>query len=200
MKDKPDVLCEVGARAHGACFLVFFAAVWVAAVALVVAVPGFPAWWAVCWVAAATLTVAVVAGRLIPLVVRGGAYRVVVQEGWLRVDSPHPVLGPGFAVALPDITALVVQTSDESLDRYEVHTRGGEKFPLENGVGEKVFKAIRLLHAEIPLHPEVPSGGEAEAKWSRRSTAHAAPNEAPHLTAAALPRSGVQRLTRRGGW
>jgi hypothetical protein len=200
MKDKPDVLCEVGARAHGAVFLVFFAAVWGAAIALVVAVPGFPAWWAVCWVAAATLTVAVVAGRLIPLVVRGGTYRVVVQDDWLRVDSPHQVMGPGFAVALPDITALVVQTSDESLDRYEVHTRGGEKFPLENGVGGEVFQAIRLLHPEIPLYPEVPSSGEAKAKWSRRSTAHAAPDEAPHLTAVALARSRVQRLTgRRGG-
>jgi hypothetical protein len=195
MKDKPDVLCEVGARAHGACFLVFFAAVWVAAVALVVAVPGFPAWWAVCWVAAATLTVAIVAGRLLPLVVRGGAYRVVVQDDWLRVDSPHRVMGPSFAVALPDITALVVQASNESLDRYEVHTRGGEKFPLENGVGEAVFKAIRLLHPQIPLDPEVPASGEAEAKWARRSTAHAVPAEAPHRTAVTLPRSGVQRLT-----
>ena len=52
---------------------------------------------------------------------------------------------------------LVVQTSDESLDRYQVHTRGGEKFPLENGVGGEVFRAIRLLHPEIPLRPEVPS-------------------------------------------
>ena len=90
--------------------------------------------------------------------------------------------------------------SSEPLGRYEVHARGGEQSPLANGVGAGAFKAIRLLHPEIPLHPEVPSSGEAEAKWARRSTAHAAPDEAPHLTAVALARSRVQRLTgRRGG-
>jgi hypothetical protein len=151
MKDNPTVLCEIGARAHGACFLVFFAAVWVAAVALVVFVRGFPRWWVFCWVAAATLTVAFLAAQVLPLVVRGGTYRVLVQEEWLRVESPHRVLGPGFAVAFPDITALVVQVFNESLDRYEVHTRSGDKFPLESGVGESVFQAIRLLHPEIPL-------------------------------------------------
>jgi hypothetical protein len=41
MKGKPTVLCGVGGRAHGVAILVFFAAVWVAAVALVVAAHGF---------------------------------------------------------------------------------------------------------------------------------------------------------------
>jgi hypothetical protein len=148
MSDKPDIVCEVGAREHGVVILVFFAIVWLAALGIAFA---FPGWWAVCWMAAATLTVAIVAGQVIPVMVRGGTYRVVVQGDWLRAESPHPALGPSFAVALPDITELVVQTSGESADRYEVHTRNGEKLPLENGVGEGVFKTIHHLHPEIPI-------------------------------------------------
>jgi len=151
MTDKPDIVCEIGARGYGACMLVFFAVVWVAAVAFAVAFPSLPRWWVVCWIAAATFTVAFVAVQLIPLVVRGGAYRVVVQDEWLRVDSPHQTLGPSFAVALPDITELVVHINNEGLDSYVVHTRSGEKFPLDYGVGGAVFNAIRLLHPEIPL-------------------------------------------------
>ena len=151
MTDRPNIVCEIGARAYGSCMLAFFAVVWVAAVAFAVAFPSLPGWWVVCWIAAATFTVAFIAVQLIPLVVRGGAYRVVVQDEWLRVESPHQVLGPSFAVALPDITELVVQIYNEGSDSYEVHTRSGEKFPLAIGVGEGVFKAIRLLHPEIPL-------------------------------------------------
>jgi len=151
MNDKPNVLCEVGARAHGVVVLVFFAVVWVAAIALVIAVRGFPAWWVVCWITAATLTVVIVTRKVLPLVLRGGTYRVVVQQDWLRVESPHRAMGPSFAVALADITELVVQVSNESLDSYELHTSGGEKFPLKNGVGQAVFNAIRQLHPEIPM-------------------------------------------------
>jgi hypothetical protein len=151
MKDRPHVLYEVGARAHGTIILVFFAAVWVAAIVFALAVPGLPGGWVACWIAAATLTVAIVAGQVIPLVVRGGTYRVVVQDDWLRVDSPHQALGPSFAVALSAITHLVVQTSSEGSDTYEVHTHTGQKHPLANGVGEEVLKAIHLLHPEIPI-------------------------------------------------
>src|SRR5262245_31231142 len=125
MNDKPDFLYEVGARTHGVVILLFFAVVWVAAIALGVALRGLPGgevfcW---CWSAAATLTVAFVAGKVVPFMVRGGTYRVVVQDDWLRVESPHEALGPSFAVALPDITELVVQMSNDSLDSYKVHTR-----------------------------------------------------------------------------
>jgi hypothetical protein len=151
MKDRPNILCEVGARSHGVIHLVFFAAVWVAAIAFALAVPGLPGWWVVCWIAAATLTVVIVAGHVLPLVVGGGTYRVVVQDGWLRVESPHQALGSSFAVALPAIRELVVRTSSEWSDAYEIHTQSGETFLLENGVGEKVFQALRQLHAEIPI-------------------------------------------------
>ena len=93
----------------------------------------------------------IVAGNVIPFMVCGGAYRVVVQDEWLRVESPHPTLGPSFAVALPTIRKLVVRTSSEWPDSYEVHTHSGETFPVENGVGEAVFKGIRQLHPDIPI-------------------------------------------------
>jgi len=77
MTDKPNIVCEIGARAYGSCMLAFFAVVWVAAVAFAVAFPSLPGWWVVCWIAAATFTVAFIGVQLIPLVVRGGAYRDV---------------------------------------------------------------------------------------------------------------------------
>ena len=148
MSDRRDILCEVGARTHGVVILLFFAVAWVAAVGFALA---FPGWWAVLWIAAATLTVAIVAGNVIPLLVRGGTYRVVIEGQWLRAESPHPALGPCFAVALSTITKLVVQSSSEWPDSYEVHTDSGEVYFLGNGVGEGVFKAIRRLHPEIPM-------------------------------------------------
>jgi hypothetical protein len=151
MNDKPDALCEIGARSRGVVVLVFFAVVWVAAIAFALGVPGLPEWWAVCWIVAATLTVAIVVRKVMSLMVRGGTYRVVVQDDFLRAESPHPEFGHSFAVALPAITRLVVRTSSEWADRYEVRTDRGETFPLENGVGEEIFKAIRRLHPEIPV-------------------------------------------------
>jgi hypothetical protein len=150
MSDKPHILCEVGARMHGAVILLFFAVAWVAAVAFALAFP-VPGWWAVLWIAAATLTLAIAAGKALPLMVHGGTYRVVIQGPWLRAESPHPALGPGFTVALSAITRLVVQSSSEGPDRYEVHTHSGETFPLGNGVGEGIFKAIRQVRPEIPI-------------------------------------------------
>jgi hypothetical protein len=149
MSDKPDIVFEEGARTHGACMLLFFGVVWVAAVAFAVAFD-VPGWWAVCWIAAATLTVAVIAGQVIPYMVRGGTYRVVIQDEWLRAESPHPALGPSFAVALPTITKLVVRPYSDGQD-YEVHTRSGEKLLLDEALGAWIFKAIHQLHPEIPI-------------------------------------------------
>jgi hypothetical protein len=150
MPDKPDFVHETGARAYAGCILLFFGVVWVAAVALAFAFD-FPRWWAVCWVAAATLTVAIVAGQLIPVLVRGGTHRLIIQDGWLRADSPHPVLGPSFAVALSTITKLVVRPCSDGPDAYEVHTSGGETLPLSEALGPWVFQAIHQLHPEVPI-------------------------------------------------
>jgi hypothetical protein len=151
MNDKPDLVYQVGARTHGGCMLLFFAVVWVAAVAFALTVPGLPGWWVVCWIAAATLTMAFLAGKHLPLVIRGGTNRLVIQDGWLRAESPHQLLGRSFAVALSTITKLVVRPYNDGLDSYEVHTSSGETFPLEDGLGPWVFKAIRQLHPEIPV-------------------------------------------------
>jgi hypothetical protein len=151
MNDKPDLVYQVGARAHGVAMLLFFAVVWVAAVAFALFAPGLPGWWVFCWIAAATLTMGFLAGKHLPLVIRGGTYRLAVQDEWLQAESPHPVLGPSFAVALSTITMLVVRPCSEGLDRYEVHTSSGETFPLEDGLGPRVFQVIRQLHPEIHL-------------------------------------------------
>jgi hypothetical protein len=149
MNDKSDIVYEVGARRHGGCLLLFFGVVWVAAVAFAVAF-NVPRWWAVCWVAAATLTVVIIAAQVVPYMVRGGTYRVVIQDEWLRAESPHPALGPSFAVALPAITKLVVQSWSEGT-YYEVHTESGEPIRLDQAIGAGLFKAIHQLHPEIPI-------------------------------------------------
>jgi hypothetical protein len=132
--------------------LVFFACVWAAALAFVViGYADLPAWWMIGWMTAATLTVAIIGGKLLPLVLRGGTYRVVLEAELLRVESPHAVLGPSFAVALSNITALVVQAYNDGLDTYEIHTRSGEKFRLQDSVGAEAFAAFRSLHPEIPI-------------------------------------------------
>jgi hypothetical protein len=151
MSGKPDLLREMNARTHAIVLLLFFLAVWVAALVLVLAVPGFPVWWACLWVAAASLTVIIIGATLGPLLVRGGAYRVVVQDDWLRVESPHHSLGPSFAVALSSVVRLVTGASYDGPDYYQVHTRTGQAFPLEHGFGEAVFEAIRRLHPEVPV-------------------------------------------------
>jgi hypothetical protein len=152
MKADATVLAELGARAYGGCMLVFFACVWLAALAFVViGYAGLPAWWMICWMAAATLTVAFIGGKVLPLVLRGGTYRVVLEEERLRVESPHHILGPSFAVALAEITVLVVQMSNDFPDTYEIHTRSGEKFRLQDSVGGEAFNALQVLHPEIPI-------------------------------------------------
>jgi hypothetical protein len=151
MNDKPDFVYQFGARGHGGCMLLFFAIVWVAAVAFALFFPGLPGWWVVCWIAAATLTMAFLGGKHLPLVIGGGTYRLVIQHGWLRAESPHQLLGSSFAVALSTITKLVVRPYSDGPDSYEVHTSSGETFPLEDGLGPSVFKAIRQLHPEISV-------------------------------------------------
>jgi hypothetical protein len=94
---------------------------------------------------------AVLAGKHLPLVIRGGTYRLVIQDGWLRAESPHQLLGPSFAIALSTITKLVVRPYSDGLDSYEVHTSSGETFPLKDGLGPSVFEVIRQLHPEIQV-------------------------------------------------
>jgi hypothetical protein len=168
MNSKPNLVHQFGARSHAGCMMLFFAAVWAAAIAFAF-VPGLPGWWVVCWIAAATLTMGFLAGKHLPLLIRGGTYRLVIQDGWLRAESPHQLLGRNFAVALSTITKLVVRPYNDGLDSYEVHTSSGETFPLEAGLGPWVFKVIQQLHPEIPVERRGCGDEAARVKKDRDS-------------------------------
>jgi hypothetical protein len=148
MTDRRDILGEVSAREYGVTHLVFFIVAWTAALGIALAVRG---WWAVLWMAAATLTVAIIAAQVVPMIVRGGKYRVLVEGQWLRAESPNPALGPSFAVPLSAISKLIVRAGADGPDSYEVHTDQGESFLLGRGIGEGVFQALHRLHPEIPI-------------------------------------------------
>jgi len=153
-RNRADFVEEMGGRTYALLNLgCFFGVVGIFA-AVTLLIPGVidhAKWWVIFWIAAGTLTLAVLAANLGPLLLRGGAYRVVAQDGWLRVDSPHRCLGPSFAVALTAIARLVISKNSDSPDRYEVCTASGQNFEVNHVCGERVFEAIRRLRPEIPV-------------------------------------------------
>src|SRR5262249_46701559 len=128
-----------------------FLAGFVAVVGLLPVVLGFALWWA--WFVAGFCGLALVgfAATHLPLVVRRGTYRVVVQDGRLRVDSPHRSLGPSFEVPLPSVQRLVIWDVSEGAVRYEIHTCAGEVYELKHLFARRVFEAIQELHPGVAV-------------------------------------------------
>src|SRR5262249_45140976 len=108
-------------------------------------------WWA--WFVAGFCGLALVgfAATHVPLLVRGGTYRVVVQDGRLGVGSPHRSLGPRFELSLPSVPRLVIWSVSEEADRYEIHTCSGEVYELKTPCAKRVFEAIQQLHPGIAV-------------------------------------------------
>lgn len=153
MSTKPDFLDESSARGHAlvnlAGFFVALAVLGVVVWLFPVVAKGFRLW---VWIGLATVGFLLVAwavayGR--PLL-RGGTYRVAVQGGRLRVDSPHRSLGPSFDVALGEVERLVVRHDQDGPSGYEVHTRAGEAFEVNGFCAGRLFEAVRRLCPEIP--------------------------------------------------
>lgn len=154
MGTDPDFLDESSARGHA---LVGLSCFFVALAVLGIAVWLFPVVWqeARVWVWAGLATAgfllvawAVTYGRAL---LRGGTYRVMIQGGRLRVDSPYRSLGPAFDVALDDIDRLVVRhDADGALVGHEIYTRTGVAFEVNGFCAERLFAAIRRLRPEIP--------------------------------------------------
>jgi hypothetical protein len=89
---------------------------------------------------------------LVPLLVRGGVYRVVVAGGRLTVSSPHWSFGPSFDVAVADIARVTFRHADDGPDWYEVHTAGGEAFDLSAAAcGGQAIEAVRRLRPDLPV-------------------------------------------------
>jgi hypothetical protein len=151
---EPAFRDEMGVRAYalgglgcmGAILAGFFACA-----GLLPWILGIGSWWV--WLVAVFCGLALVSfvATLGPLLVRGGTYRVVVQDGRLRVDSPSRTLGPSFDVPLTSVQRLAIRKVSEGLERYEVQTRSGEIFEMNAPCAERLFEAIRELYPEIPV-------------------------------------------------
>jgi hypothetical protein len=156
---EPDFRDEMGVRGYVlgnlGCLVIFVAFFFAVAGLLPVGLGGVGRWWA--WVVAAFcgLGVAWTAAAHAPLLARGGAYRVVVRDGRLRVDSPHPILGRGFDVPLADVRRLVIRSVDEGEDRYEVHAGEEEVYEVKGPCARQLFEALRRLHP----------GAAVEGRW-----------------------------------
>jgi hypothetical protein len=151
---EPDFRDEMGVRAYALGSLGCLGAglaVFVAVAGLLPVILGFAQWWA--WFVAGFcgLALAGFATTHIPLLFRGGTYRVVVQNGRLRVDSPHRSLGPSFDVPLQAVQRLVIWNVSEGAVRYEIHTCAGEVFELKSPCAKRVFEAIRQLHPGVAV-------------------------------------------------
>jgi uncharacterized membrane protein len=125
--------------------------VFVAVAGLFPWIMGHAQWWV--WFVAAFcgLTLVYFAATYASLLVRGGTYRVVVQDGRLRVDSPHRTLGSSFDVPLTSVQRLVIWKVSEGADRYEVHACPGQVYELNSACARRLFEAIRQFHPEIPV-------------------------------------------------
>jgi hypothetical protein len=151
---EPDFRDEMGVRGYAlgslGCLGAFLAG-FVAVAGLLPVTLGFAQWWA--WFVAGFCGLALVgfAATHIPLLVRGGTYRVVVQDGRLRVDSPHRSLGPSFEVPLLSVQRLVIWNVSEGVDRYELHTCAGEVYELKSPFAKRVFEAIQGLHPGVAV-------------------------------------------------
>jgi hypothetical protein len=151
---EPDFRDEMRVRGYAlgslGCLGAFLAG-FVAVAGLLPVTLGFAQWWA--WFVAGFCGLALVgfAATHIPLLVRGGTYRVVVQGGWLRVDSPHRSLGPSFDVPLPSVQRLVIWNVSEGVDRYEIQTCAGEVYELKSPFAKRVFEAIQGLHPGVAV-------------------------------------------------
>ncbi len=152
---KPDFLEEIGARWFGLGNLVCLSVALGSMLAIFFLLLPLPGGWNVKWLVWVWLGFSgLFVGFLIttfgPLLLWGGTYRVIVQEGRLRVESPHQTFGPSFDVQLTEIERLVFREVSDAANRYEVHTRSGELFEVNGACAVLVFEAVQRLHPEIP--------------------------------------------------
>jgi hypothetical protein len=151
---EPAFRDEMGMRGYAlgslGCLGAFLAG-FVAVAGLLPVILGFAPWWA--WFVAGFCGLALVgfAATHVPLLVCGGSYRVVVQDGRLRVDSPHRSLGATFEVPLASVQRLVIWNVSEGVDRYEIHTCAGEVYELKSPFAKQVFEAIQQLHPGVAV-------------------------------------------------
>jgi hypothetical protein len=162
MSSGADFLHELDARGYAVFNLVTFFGVLVVLVGATFASgAGELDWWVWTLAVIGGINLVFCVAVFVPLVVRGGTYRVAIKGDCLRVDSPHRIFGRSFEVALPAVARLVVRKNDDGPDGHEVHTRTGQVFELDacftgkhHLPAEKLFEAIRRLHPQIPVEEQ----------------------------------------------
>ena len=165
MDGKPDFRYEKSALGHAAYLLTIFLLVgWIAHVAPPPAdgEVGGRDWERGLGACALIFRLAVLTfwlASFVALAIRGGVFRVVIQDDRLRVQSPFPLFGTTFDLALPEIQRLVRREQSEGPILYEIHTHAGGVVMLPYSgfgfmpyhVADAVFANLHRLHPEIPI-------------------------------------------------
>jgi hypothetical protein len=162
-----DFWHELNTRRHALSNLALFAGGVAALAAAPFIIPPHPLtepfwelwWWFVGLVGGVNAVILLAAFG--PSAVRGGTYRVIVEGGVLRVESPSQLFGTSFEVPLADIARLVVLIDIDGPERHAIDTAGGVRHVLDathNGwqhlPADRLFEAVRRLRPEIPVVTE----------------------------------------------
>ena len=159
MDREPDFHYEKGARRHAAILLtVSLLAIWFAdAATRASGETGGSGWvWVRC--VGAFLLISML-GSFVALAIKGGVFRVIIQDDRLCVQSPFRFFGPPFEMALSEIERLVRREQSEGPILYEIHAHSGGVITLPYSafgfmpyhVADQVFATLHRLHPEIPI-------------------------------------------------
>ena len=152
MSDKPDFLWELNARTNALVGVgcTFTALAGFSLLTLFTSLNSEPIWVGGLAIAG-VLGLAWIAAVCGTRIVKGGVYRVLIGDNRLRVSSPYAGLGPTFDLALPSITRLFVLKDSEGDERFSVEAGAGQSWRIQEGCGQKLFEAIRLLRPDLDI-------------------------------------------------
>jgi|GEM_PF-3802248 len=159
MQGGPDFVHELDVRWFAFREWAIFLPIFLVLVAATIFVPELsraPVWvWGISIIGG--LNLIVYGYFFIPMLVRGGRYRAIIENGRLRVDCPFEKLGPSFEIGLDEIEKLVVRENSEGPDNHEIHPPGQilvlDSFRSANWLhpAKDIFVTIQRLRPNIPL-------------------------------------------------
>jgi hypothetical protein len=160
MPERPAFLHELDVRGHALlniALVLFGLGLLVGATLAIRVTRESPMWWFMLALIA-VWPVAICAILFVPLAYRGGKYRVVIQDGRLRIESPHWIFGESFELPLSEIAQLVVRNKESSRHLHGIRAIDGTVYQLDASFSgrrhieaEQLFAVIRRLRPEIPI-------------------------------------------------
>lgn len=163
MLERPSFLHEFNVRTHALfnlALVLFGLGLLIGATFAIRHLRESPMWWFMLALIA-VWPVAFCTILFVPLAYRGGKYRAVIQDGRLRIESPHWIFGDSFELPLSEIAQLVVRKKESRRDLHGIRAGDGTTYPLDASFSgrrhiraEELFAVIRRLRPEIPTVEE----------------------------------------------